>query len=428
MNVNTLKQTKLNLVSEARSIADAAGRENRSLTTDEATKLDALTAQISGINADIARMSTLESFEGELRNNPGRKSAPAGLGDDKEMRKALSQFSILRAAQRLCAHQRVDGVEGELSDEIARRTGRPTEGFYIPYDLAIESRANTDTSTAVGAVNHGVIYSQFIDLLRSKTILSTVGATFIPDLVGEMDIPKVNGGVQTYWVGENTAATAGNATIGSVELRQKTVAARTLLTRKMKQSSAVSLEQILRNDLALGLGLAIESAALNGTGLNDQPLGLLNNDEIGLVTVGSGTVWAAILGLESEVSTANADIGSLAYVTSPRGRGKLKQTEVATNTAQFVWDRSGQVNGYGAHASTLIPGDLNGGSEGDGFNTAVVYGSWNNMLIALFGGLEVVLDNLTDAAGGTWLKAFQSVDVKLRHNAAFAKIVDLSLA
>ena len=51
-------------------------------------------------------------------------------------------------------------------------------------------------------------------------------------------------------------------------------------------------------------------------------------------------------------------------VTNTALRGKLKSTEISSNTGRFVWEGN-QLNGYAALASNQIPSDLTKGRELD---------------------------------------------------------------
>ena len=61
-----------------------------------------------------------------------------------------------------------------------------------------------------------------------------------------------------------------------------------------------------------------------------------------------------IVNLETEVTTDNADGERCDTWTNAKVCGKLKQTEKASGTAQFVWD-NGTLNGYQAIVSNQVP-------------------------------------------------------------------------
>ena len=48
----------------------------------------------------------------------------------------------------------------------------------------------------------------FIDLLRTKQVISAMGATFLPESVGNLDLPRRTAAATGYWVADSNAATA----------------------------------------------------------------------------------------------------------------------------------------------------------------------------------------------------------------------------
>ena len=84
---------------------------------------------------------------------------------------------------------------------------------------------------------------------------------------------------------------------------------------------------------------------------------------------------------ETDVASSNADIGSLAYLANAPTRGKLKTTEKAANTAQFIWGDAvnpaapgeGTLNGYRAAVTNQLPSNL---TKGTGTNlSAMIFGN-----------------------------------------------------
>ena len=67
------------------------------------------------------------------------------------------------------------------------------------------------------------------------------------------------------------------------------------------------------------------------------------------------------------------------------------------------------MNGYPVAVSNQV-------SSGDMF-----FGVWSQLLLAFWGALDILIDPFTNAAsGGVIIRAFQSVDVGVRHAAAFS--------
>ena len=189
----------------------------------------------------------------------------------------------------------------------------------------------------------------------------------------------------------------------------------------------MDVESFVRNDLATSLALAIDSAAINGSGSSNQPTGVLNTSGIGSVvggTNGAAPDWADIVDLESAVAIDNADMGALGFLTNAATRGKLLQTEKASGTAQYVWSDSNTLRGYNAAVSNQVPSN---GTKGTGTAlSSMVFGNWNDLIIGTWGGIDINVDTSTGSASGTVrVVALQDVDIAVRHAESFAAMTDI---
>ena len=110
----------------------------------------------------------------------------------------------------------------------------------------------------------------------------------------------------------------------------KTVGAFVDYSRRLLLQSDISVETMVRNDLARVIALEIDRAAIYGTGSSNQPLGLTNTTGIGFTepSTGRSAPFAkSTSAMETDVATANADAGSLRYIVNAAARGGLKFTE-----------------------------------------------------------------------------------------------------
>ena len=173
-------------------------------------------------------------------------------------------------------------------------------------------------------------------------------------------------------------------------LTPRTVGAFTDLSRKLILQSSIDIEGFVRRDLATVLAIAIDLAALHGTGASNQPTGIAATAGIGSVAGGTNGLtptFAHIISLETEVATPNnADIGTLAYVTNAKVRGKLKGTEKASTTGMYVWQEGATpLNGYNALVSNQVSSALTKGSSSGLFRRSSS-GNWADLLIGMWGG------------------------------------------
>jgi HK97 family phage major capsid protein len=232
-------------------------------------------------------------------------------------------------------------------------------------------------------------------------------------------------------VAENAAPTNSQQTLGQVTMTPKTVGAFTDISRRLLLQSSISVEAMVQQDLASVLGLAIQQAAINGTGASNQPSGIMTMvTAISLGTNGLAPTHAHQIALETAVSTANADVGTLAYLTNAKVRGKLKGTEkYSAGTGQPVWaDGSTPLNGYRAAVTNAVPSNLTKGSS-TGVCSAELFGNFADLMIGMWGGLDLTVDPYSGSTAGTVrVVALQDVDVALRNVESFAFYADVLTA
>ncbi|MBI4997848.1 MAG: phage major capsid protein [Rhodocyclales bacterium] len=324
-------------------------------------------------------------------------------------------------------------VDGAIAAAVARqliaraqRVGGDGAAMYR--DLLV------GTPTAGGnLVATDLLGSSFIELLRNAMVLDKLGITWLRDLNGNVAIPSQTGGATSYWVAENGAPTESQQTVGQVTFSPKTVGAFTDYSRRLLLQSSIDAEVFVRADLAAIIGQAIQLAAINGSGASNEPTGLLNLSGIGSVaggTNGAAPTYDHLVDLETAVSTANADAGTLAYLTNSKVRGKLRKTqEFASTNGKAVWTSGrergiGEVLGYDAVVSNAVPSNLVKGTSG-AVCSAIAYGNWADLIVAMWGGLDVMLDPYTGATSGTKrVVALQDVDVNARRVVSFAAMKD----
>lgn len=434
------------------SASPSADRSPDDIARAERARISAITAlgarhNRSAFAAEHVNAGTSEErFRGLLLDQIGdtpleTPASTIGMAD-REAR----EFSLFRALRAAGTNDwRNAGLEREALDACAdhmRRThNREARGMFIPFDvLAVRGESGRRDLTAGGSgtgaelVGTDHMAGSFIDALRNRMMVRALGATVMSGLVGDVDIPKLSAGGTAYWLAaENTTVTESNQTTAQVQLSPNTVAARTDVSRRLLLQSSPDAENMVRNDLATVLALAADLAAIAGSGSSGQPTGILATSGIGAVvggTNGAAPTWAHMVELESDVAVANADIGALGYLTNAKVRGKLKTTEKASSTAQFVWPDTmsdpgmGMVNGYRAAVSNQVPSNLTKGTA-SGVCSAILFGNWADLLIGEWGILDVTVENVTLAdIGGMTVRAFLDMDVAVRHAASFAAMQD----
>lgn len=436
--------------------------ESRALTEAEASEFSTLEAEGRSIKGKLSRRGAADELEAWTRAAaPGQPARPDLEVDDPEDESARPRqrgkapaaklsiearekrdYSLLALCRSFAAHDPNQArVERYYSDQIEERTGRQPQGFFIPYTKllplhveaqvrakfasgeyregvphALERRDITKGTTGAEAVGTDLLPAEFIELLRNLTISQMLGARLLPGLVGDVDLPRqIAGGAFAWMAAETTdASTDTTFDLDKVTLTPKTGAIKHEMTRRMLKQSTPAIEDLAREDIRAGIGVGIDAAVIAGSG-GAQPTGILNVVGIGAVDATGGLSWGDCVELEGDVATANALQGRLAYATRPAVVSVLKTTAKAANTfTGFLMDPDGKVNGYPCGISNQIPA------------STMVFGNWADLLIGLWGVLDMFPDPYTRGdRGGLVLRGFQDIDVALRHPASFSATTNI---
>lgn len=402
---------------------------------NHATEITKIAATIPG-GAELAMKSiqaghTVEQFQAEALRSISTKPVPtADIGMSE---KEVKQFSMLRAINALAnptdaAAQRAAAFERECSDAQAKVMGKSARGLFIPNEVQKRDLL-VGTATAGGnIVATDLLSGSFIDILRNAMVINGLGARMMTGLVGQVAIPKQTGSATAYWVAENTVTTESQQTFGQVTMTPKTVGGYTDISRRLLLQSSIAVESLVQTDLATVLGLAIQQAAINGSGASNQPSGLLTMLATPAVvggTNGAAPTWANIVALETAIASANADVGTMGYLTNAKVRGKLKSTEkFTTSNGQPIFENgTTPLNGYQTAITNAVPSNL---TKGTGTNlSAILFGNWADLMIGMWGSLDLMVDPYTGSTAGTVrVVALQDVDVAVRNIESFASMVD----
>lgn len=338
--------------------------------------------------------------------------------------KRFSMFKAIRAMKGFegDSWEKTAAFEMECHREILKRVGLETSvhgGFYVP--MEIQKRDLTvGTPTAGGnLVATNLVPSSFIDLLRARSRAAQLGATMLSGLVGNVTIPKLTGAATGYWLAnEATAITESQQTIGQLALAPKTLGAYTELSRQLMMQSTPAAEQLVMDDLAKVMALAIDLAVFEGSGSSGQPSGISVTAGIGSVTGGSLDL-ADCIEFQTDLAAGNALVDGCAYITTPAVAGLLKgRARISSTDSVTLWQGSvldGTIEGFRATTSTQLTA------------ASMIFGDFSQAVIAEWGMLEIALNPYAAFPTAiTGIRAIQSVDIGIRQAAAFSRATSIS--
>lgn len=327
-------------------------------------------------------------------------------------RKERERYSLLRAVQASASGDwSKAGFEREVSDVIADRVGQSNGGFYVPTDSAwgrrdLTAGTNNQGGFLVGTDHDG---ASFIEALYAAMVTTQLGARTMENLQGNVSIPKLATGTSTYWVAEAAAPTEGQPVFANVSLTPKNLASYVQISRNLAVQSDPSVEAVVQDDITRAIAVAVDAAALAGSGSSNQPTGILSTTGIGSVSFSSAgaPTFAEIVSIETAISTDNAMGANMAFVTTPALAGTLKTTTKDSGSGRFV-SENGEIMGY-----PVLP------TSSMSANT-ILLGDFSQLMIAQFGALEVITER-SASTGLLTLGLHLMVDIGVRHAESFAK-------
>ncbi len=379
--------------------------------------------------------ASVESFRGSLLDKVSSK--PLATADIGLTEKEAKSFSFARAIHALsnptdARAQRAAAFEFEASVAAAQKEGRASRGLTVPTDVLFQKRdilTGTATGTAKGGnlVATDLLAGSFIDVLRAKMVTAQLGATYLTGLQGNVAIPKKTGPSTAAWVAENSApAESTNVpSFGQVTLSPKTLAGFVDFSRRLMLQSSLDIETLIRNDLASTIAVAMDSAAISGSGTN-RPTGVLNTSGIGSVTLGTNGLaptWQMVVDLVREVEIDNVDATSAGFLTNAQVKSRLARTarQASGVEGNFILQPPfSDLYGYPLTVSQQVPSNL---TKGTGSNlSAMIFGVWSDLLIGQWSGIDLMVDPYTGSSAATVrVTAFHDCDFAVRYPESFAE-------
>jgi HK97 family phage major capsid protein len=390
-------------------MTEAHANDNNDAFTSAETELRTL-------DEKIARARKVEALE---RAEPGQVIN----GDAKLDAEIRSKFSLCRAIAGRFDNTVDDGFEREVQAELAKRAGKPAEGFYIPTEIFEKRVLTTSTANEVVSTDHRP--DLYISALTNASVIRSMGATVLPGLVGNLSIPRETDSPAVGWVAENAAITSDDANFDAVTLSPKHAGALTEYSRNMLLQSSPAVEQLLRNMLARNLALAIDAAAIKGGGSN-EPTGILATS--GIQTYSIDQAGGEFLGDAFAEMIALADIANVdarrAFLTTMG----VKKDLLKSKDGEGQYMPIAQItHGEPITFSNQVPTNGGVGTNDHG----IIYGDFSELLLGVWSEVDILVNPYEATAyskGNVKLRAMATVDCAVRHAAAFVSGTDYTPA
>ena len=359
---------KAQLKSRAEQICNQCKIEIRDFTDAEKQEINGITENLKELDKELR---ALES-EVELGSNKPKTNKVI-------MKK---NFSLLRTINDIANNRSLSDVSMAVvnkGDAEFRAAGISTEGQI---QLPSESRA------VISVENEGedVVETEFTNILeplRAKNVLVQAGARFITGLVGDLQVPIMDGG-NVFWEGETAPAQDGAGSFSNVKLSPKRLTAYVDISKQFLVQDSLDAENLIKQDICNAVNTKLEQTILGtAAGTATQPAGIGYD-----IAQNDITAFDSITNLEASIASQNF-LGTPVYVMDNRAKATLRTMPKMQNSICGAVFENNAVDGTPVFISNNM-----------GDSSRFYYGDFSNLAIAQWGGIDLTVDPYTQAASG----------------------------
>lgn len=276
------------------------------------------------------------------------------------------------------------------ADSVAQWTGQrpedqPSFDKYLRgivsgnWQGADQERALAEgTGSAGGYLVPAPLAGFVIDIARNQTRVIQAGATTVPMQAQTLRVARLTNEGAPGWRNENAQIPEEDMTFDSVTFTAKSLDRLVILSRELFEDSAPNIDGVIANSFGKQIAVALDYAALRGSGVSPVPQGVLNTPNVTITTNGAnGTAIANydfLLDAVNVVRSYNHEPN--AHIVSPR-----TVTELRTLKDQMGRYLQPPADSLPLLATNQIPVNL---TVGTSTNTTEVYtGQWDQLAIGI---------------------------------------------
>lgn len=409
-----LQEMRNQKFTDATNLLQKAKTEARELLPEESSQFDALDAEIEQLDKDIEAKRKQDGFAQKRALAIGAITGDGIPANSEQDRRDLRKFSINKLIRSQIPTEGItlDGIELEMHQEAQKEAvdmGQTIRGVGIPSRI-LSTRDNSVTMPTQPEDGKAVVQTELddnlsmMDMLRNDLVTRQLGATYLNDLVGNVSFTRMTQRPVASWKPEVGALDKSNIKFASDELAPKRLGTYVIQSLQFLRQTSPAIERLTKQEIAYSLSEGVDVAAISGTGTNNQPMGILNHAGVsainvpGLGTNGGALTRANLIALRTALLKRNIRGKKLAWLLNAAVEGALANTPIATGSDKFILETDRLLN-YPYVMSNMVPSDLDKGSAVDTLSAAI-FGDWAELLIAQWGGIDLLVDPYTLAVDG----------------------------
>jgi len=255
-------------------IAQKSIDEGRSMNDAESAEFDTVEKDIGTLDADIARLTRLESIQRATATsvekdvaaakeasapNGSRKLEPVQVKNTEKLEPGIefARYAMCQLATKGNAEQAFRLAERHYpqNERIVKALKFQAEGGKFEHIMkaTVEAGTTLDATWAAPLVDYQNFAGDFVEFLRPQTIIGQFGQSGVPDLNRipfNVRIAGQTSGGSAYWVGEGAPKPLTAFDFTATELRWAKAATIAVLTEELIRFSNPSAERLVRDALA----------------------------------------------------------------------------------------------------------------------------------------------------------------------------------
>ena len=312
---------------------------------------------------------------------------------DKEERNTKTQnkksttmekrFSLLKAIREVANNQQLDAASQAVVNAGAEEMRKAGQSFGGQIQIPTELREEPVHYTVAGDGDHVVVtdYLNILEPLKAKNVLVNAGANYLTGLVGNVQIPSMSA-ENVFWEGEVTATQDGAGTFAHINMAPRRLSAYIDISKQFLAQDSLGAEALIRKQLVEAINDKLEATILSDAAASGNvPAGIFNG-----VLPTDITDYASVCNFESALDQNNF-VGEFKYVINPKAKAFLRASIKGTNATGMILENDA-IDGTPAEVTTHMKDDT------------IAYGDWNNLYIGQWGGIDLTVDNYTQATKG----------------------------
>lgn len=409
------------LVTELDGILDAPeGRSddkpNGELSEAQQTRHDEIEAELRALDTKITagqarvdRRNQQATLEARARQTDTGSFVPGiQSGHTRGESRDIARFNLGRALNLAASGRSLDGIEAEMVQEgeaEARACGISTEsGSIMVGSMALRSEQRDQTATGTANLGGNLIQSNvgsLLDALMERLVFSRLNADVNMGLVGNFSVNRIVRGTAPSDKAENAAATEIGVTFEPAALTPRRTPTYVDISKQLfAQSGERNLESRVTRHILGETRIAMEKSYITDllatSGIGDIALG----------TNGAALTYEDVVNLVGQLTAANVDPDAIKYLLNTAIETALMRTALTVDSGgepvgdgKILPSDATRLAGREFEISNVVPSNLTKGTA-SGICSAAIVGDFSGYTCGQWGGIEFLVDNLTQAATG----------------------------